>query len=523
MNKIDDNLLADPWWRLNNLYFIKDKKGKKIKFRPNWAQYILYTTMHYLNCILKARQLGLTTFIQLFMLDRCLFNENQSAGVVAHTKDDAQAFFDDKIKFAYDHLPAEIKRTIKADNNTAKTLKFSNGSKVVVGTSLRSGTYQYVHVSEYGKLCAKYPDKAEEVRTGTLNTVAPGQMIFIESTAEGPFGDFYEMCNDSQKHTEMVEAGETQFTVMDYKFFFFPWWKHPDYVLDEPVKIPDALLLYFRTLEKDHGIKLEPRQKAWYAKKALEQKDLMKQEYPSTPPEAFERVTETMIYGKQLREARRSRRVTTLPIVKGLPVNTFWDLGRNDVNAIWFHQHVDAFHHFIYYYENRLQNLGHYVEKLRDFKDDFGWFYGSHYLPHDVEVTDISEKDNKSRKEVLQDAGLTGIKVVSKCRNTNDAIELVRAEFDTYKFDKEGCELGLKRLANYEWSYDTKRKTLLSTPAKTPGRNAADAIRQKAQGYRAARPGFKAQQTAQQGGQRAYKVKGRNVQSVFNPSLDHVV
>jgi len=193
--------LADPFWRLNNLYKIKDKTGEVITLKVNWAQYALYESMHYLNCILKARQLGMTTIIQIFMLDRCLFNDNQNAGVVAHNKEDAEAFFADKIKFAYDNLPEDLRKLRRADTNTTRALKFSNGSMIRVGTSMRSGTYQYIHISEFGKMCAKFPDKAAEVITGTLNTVAPGQMVFIESTAEGPFGEFYDMCREAQDLT----------------------------------------------------------------------------------------------------------------------------------------------------------------------------------------------------------------------------------------------------------------------------------------------------------------------------------
>ena len=42
---------------------------------------------------------------------------------------------------------------------------------------------QRLHVSEFGKICNKYPDKAEEIVTGALQTVALGQGITIESTA----------------------------------------------------------------------------------------------------------------------------------------------------------------------------------------------------------------------------------------------------------------------------------------------------------------------------------------------------
>ena len=110
--------LSDAWWRLNNLYFIKDKQGNKVRFKWNWAQKDLYNNMWYLNVILKARQLGMTTAIQIFMLDRALFNDNMNCGIVAHNREDAEAFFSDKIKFAYDNLPADLRNTLKATSNT---------------------------------------------------------------------------------------------------------------------------------------------------------------------------------------------------------------------------------------------------------------------------------------------------------------------------------------------------------------------------------------------------------------------
>ena len=63
--------LGDWRWRLNNLYWIADKEGRRVRFQMNWAQEALFNEMHHLNVILKARQLGFTTFIQLFIA-RCL-------------------------------------------------------------------------------------------------------------------------------------------------------------------------------------------------------------------------------------------------------------------------------------------------------------------------------------------------------------------------------------------------------------------------------------------------------------------
>ena len=103
--------LNDPLWRLNNLYWIIDKSGNKSLFNLNWAQKKLYHDMWYCNIILKARQLGISTFVCLLFLDRCLFNSNQHAGIIAHTREDAEVMFR-RVKFAYDCEPSNVVRNL---------------------------------------------------------------------------------------------------------------------------------------------------------------------------------------------------------------------------------------------------------------------------------------------------------------------------------------------------------------------------------------------------------------------------
>ena len=90
---------GDPLWRFNNLYWIMDKEGSRTQFQLNWAQEALLNELHEFNLILKARQLGFTTLIQLVMLDACLFNQNIRAGTIAHRLDDARVIFRDKIRY----------------------------------------------------------------------------------------------------------------------------------------------------------------------------------------------------------------------------------------------------------------------------------------------------------------------------------------------------------------------------------------------------------------------------------------
>src|SRR5678815_5260717 len=103
---------SDWRWRLNNLYWITNKTGHRVRFELNWAQETLFDDMHFMNVILKARQLGFTTFIQIFMLDSCVFNSDVAAGTIAHTLDDAQSIFRTKVKFPYDNMPDGLKQRV---------------------------------------------------------------------------------------------------------------------------------------------------------------------------------------------------------------------------------------------------------------------------------------------------------------------------------------------------------------------------------------------------------------------------
>src|SRR6476646_8377501 len=97
--------IADRYWRLNHLYSCLTKAGKIIPFKLNWMQTTLLNDLHQFNVVLKSRQLGCTSFIQIYMLDAALFNSNVRAGTIAHRLEDARTIFRDRVRLVYDHLP----------------------------------------------------------------------------------------------------------------------------------------------------------------------------------------------------------------------------------------------------------------------------------------------------------------------------------------------------------------------------------------------------------------------------------
>lgn len=282
--------LSDVWWRLNNLYKIVNEDGELVTFRMRPAQRELFKNMHYRNIILKARQLGFSTGIDIYLLDQALFNKNLSCGIIAQDLPAAGEIFSTKISVPFDNLPVWLRATFQINTRREGAngghIEFAHGSKIRVSTSFRSGTVQRLHISEHGKICAKYPAKAKEVRTGTLNAIKDGCIVFIESTAEGVGGDFHTMS------TRAMDLGQLNLplTSQDYKFHFFAWWQDPKYqapVPDGGLRLSKYHQEYFTAVEQAMGITLLDEQKQWYIRKEIEQQEEMKQEFPSTPSEAF--------------------------------------------------------------------------------------------------------------------------------------------------------------------------------------------------------------------------------------------
>ena len=473
-------LLQDPEWRIRNLYWIMDKSGRKIPFVPNSAQVALLSTIWHRNIILKARQMGFSTLIQLLMLDQTVFNEDIRAGVIAQDKDSASVIFRDKIKFAWDNLPPMIHEQLHTVSDSTSELLFSNNSGIRVATSLRSGTLQFLHVSEFGKICARTPDKAREVLTGSLPTVAADGFTFIESTAEGREGAFFDMCQASQKHQDERRP----YSQLDFKFHFFPWFTAPEYTLDSIEPITDADAAYFEAVEAKAGAKLTDGQKRWYVSKRRTDfsgdPQMMKQEYPSLPEEAFEQSVEGCYYTAQMNAVRKSGRIGSVPYLPGYPVNTFWDIGNSDGTAIWFHQRVGQENRFIRFYENWGESYSHFVQKMQE----FGYVWGAHYLPHDATHKRQGTYDNESPMEKLENLGLKNIETVERVPEIMRGINEVRDIFPTVSFDATNCVEGIKHLDSYAKQWDDRRGRWSDTPRHDIHSEAADAFRQFAQGYK---------------------------------------
>ena len=305
----DPSLIKNQEWRLNNLYWITTKDGSREVFKMNRAQKHFYSK--YLNIprpfhrhvILKSRQLGFTTFIDLIAFDFILFNPNKDGIVIAHKVEDATAIFDKKIEFALRNMAEDVKDAFfKINHRSARKIQVvidygpdkGSTSSITVSVSGRSGTYHFVHISEFAKMCATYPKRAEEVERGTFPTVPFDGFIFIESTAEGMAGRFYEIFQQSWLTRDKItpQISQVQFLPHFYN------WQYDDMEMKKiyepiPIDTMDVCEIDWKSYKKEHSltdIEITYYYMKWLQFGGKNSPDAIKslmQEYPTTQEEAF--------------------------------------------------------------------------------------------------------------------------------------------------------------------------------------------------------------------------------------------
>lgn len=178
--------------------------------------------------ILKARQMGISTVIDAYILWRELRQGNVSALEIAHEKD-AAAHILDINKFAVENFPPWFvavlqidtglfnKNEVKFDHNNA-SLNISSADSKEPG---RSRTNHYLHLSEV----AFYPaDRGPAIIRAAFGSLPdhPGSIVFMESTGNGPAGLFY-------NYYTAAKNGKN-----DYIPLFFPWFYHEEYRMKVP-------------------------------------------------------------------------------------------------------------------------------------------------------------------------------------------------------------------------------------------------------------------------------------------------
>lgn len=473
-----EEALKDPHWRIRHLYYILDKDRNVVVFKPNEVQEKFLDDLWYRNVVPKARQRGFSTVFQLVILDTCLFVENTIAGIIAQDEDVAKSIRDNKIMFAYDRMPEFIRNGVPLVIKNVTELKWSNGSMLIVSNSTRGNTVSLLHVSEYGIMCQKAPEKADEVQSGSLPSVTPYGIVVVESTVESIDGNFSEMVLRAKEH---ADSGRP-LSNLDYRMHFASWWDALEYELDPTyVVISTQDHAYFHKMEAIIGRDINLRKRAWYVTTRDVtfggNKEKMFKQYPTTLEEAFSVSMEGIWLTDQLVVARRDKRITKVPYDPAYPVNTFWDLGLDDDIAIWFHQAIGPRNHWIDFFEIDNVPYSPVAKALREKP----YVYGKHYLPHDGAKRVQTADSLKTAEDILNELGVKPTELVPRIPEELLGINQLREAFSTYYFDAEKCKEGIAHLDGFKKQWNRRLGRYIDEVLDNGHQHAADAIRQHAQ------------------------------------------
>ena len=230
--------------------------------------------------VLKGRQQGFTTLITAYQLATSILNKNFQGFTLADNSDNTEAIFQNKAKFPHSQLPDILKPTEKFNNKRQLLFEKLNSSWAVDTATKnvgRSRTVNFFHGSE----CAFWKDGIASVQAALGEAFTRNCIKIYESTANG-YNDYQKMW-DSGVHINC----------------FYEWWRTKEYRITIPSEEEKQEFInnidnknewiYERLRWLKDDIKLDIEQLYWYYKKyeAYLDKDLIKQEYPCSPREAF--------------------------------------------------------------------------------------------------------------------------------------------------------------------------------------------------------------------------------------------
>lgn len=230
--------------------------------------------------VLKARQQGLSTVISAFQYWWLSQRKAQKGLVMAHEGDSTTTLLD-MYRRVHDNVPDIVRPSTKyLSRNELNFDKLDSGMRVATagGRGIARGeTLTFAHLSEV----AFWPVAFANTNFNGLVQAIPEEndtFLFLESTAQGVTGKFYEMYQGAVRRDHLWNG---------FEVFFSAWFETDEYRETAPAD-------FVRTPEEEKMLELyapllnSNDQLYWRRKKvATSGVDLFKQEYPSTAEEAF--------------------------------------------------------------------------------------------------------------------------------------------------------------------------------------------------------------------------------------------
>jgi len=183
-------------------------------------------------------------------------------------------------------------------------------------------------------------------------------------------------------------------------------------------------------------------------------------------------------FAREMAKANCGGRIGKFPYDSNYAVDTYWDLGINDMTAVWFVQSKRGQHVAIDYYEISGASIPEVLADIKKKPYSLGYFV----FPHDVVARDFST--GKTQQQIFAQHGARPSRVIPRVGTKREGINAARMIIPLTSFDKEKCKRGIECLQNYQRKWDDKNKVFQEAPLHNWASNGADAFQQFALGQR---------------------------------------
>jgi len=248
---------------------VRDRSGRLVPLKANPVQRRFEALRGRRNIVLKARQMGITTWMAGQFFLETITQRGVLSVQVAHTREAAESIFS-VVERMWANLPWDMRdgplRRSRATTGRMVFAELDSEFRVVSAGEESAGrglTIQNLHLSEV----SRWPGNAQATLAGLEAALVPGGGITLESTPNGAYGAFY------QEWMQATETGAVQ--------HFFPWWMEPAYVGDPPALLTPAE----QDLLLRHG--LTPGQIGFRRRLEGSFRGLRLQEYAEDPESCF--------------------------------------------------------------------------------------------------------------------------------------------------------------------------------------------------------------------------------------------
>jgi len=255
------------------LLMVRMRDGDLRPLRANAAQRMFEERRAQYNIVLKARQMGISTWVSARFFLKTITVPGTLTVLVAHTRQAAESLFRTVERF-WVHLPEAMREgAVRRSRANAGQMVFpalDSEFRVVSAGDESAGrglTIQNLHCSEV----ARWPEDAPATLAGLRAALTPTGECVLESTPNGAWGCFY----DEWQKAESVGMAR----------HFLPWWMEEAY-RSQGAKA-DSLRDDERALMAAHGLTLE--QIGFRRGLKASYRELAAQEYAEDPEQCFRR------------------------------------------------------------------------------------------------------------------------------------------------------------------------------------------------------------------------------------------